>query len=200
MNILIVNPTNRPIPVSVVGGATGGTPGGATTQVQFNDAGAFGGDADLTWNKATNTLANTGKYLAGGGSALIPGYSFGMDISTGLFFATASGQYVAVTVAGSGVAVFRGWPGIVIPSNGFYYFSATLDPAAIPDTGIYRNAAGVVEINTGVAGTFGDLKAKNVAVQTGGKATGAGTVPAGGTTGQILKKLSNADYDVGWVT
>ena len=40
------------------GGA--GTPGGATTQIQFNDAGAFGGDADLTWNKTTNVLTNKG--------------------------------------------------------------------------------------------------------------------------------------------
>ena len=38
----------------------GGTPGGSTTQIQFNDAGAFGGDADLTWNKTTNVLTNKG--------------------------------------------------------------------------------------------------------------------------------------------
>lgn len=31
-------------------------PGGSTTQVQFNDAGAFGGDAGLTFNKTTNVL------------------------------------------------------------------------------------------------------------------------------------------------
>jgi hypothetical protein len=31
-------------------------PGGATTQVQFNDAGAFGGDAGLAFNKTTNVL------------------------------------------------------------------------------------------------------------------------------------------------
>jgi hypothetical protein len=30
-------------------------------------------------------------------------------------------------------------------------------------------------------------------------ATPIGSVPAGGTTGQSLKKLSNSDYDVGWV-
>lgn len=46
----------------------GGSPGGATTQVQFNDGGAFGGDADLAWDKATNTLklggVDTGAVLA----------------------------------------------------------------------------------------------------------------------------------------
>ncbi|MCC7305380.1 MAG: hypothetical protein IT558_03865, partial [Alphaproteobacteria bacterium] len=44
--------------VDLVGG---GTPGGADTQVQFNDGGAFGGDADYTWNKTTNVLSVTGK-------------------------------------------------------------------------------------------------------------------------------------------
>lgn len=36
--------------------ATGGSPGGSNTQVQFNDSGSFGGDADFTWNKTTNKL------------------------------------------------------------------------------------------------------------------------------------------------
>jgi hypothetical protein len=47
----------------------GGTPGGSTTQVQFNDAGAFGGDADLTWNSTTNVLGITGDVnLSDGGT------------------------------------------------------------------------------------------------------------------------------------
>ena len=36
-------------------------PGGSDTQVQFNDGGAFGGDADLTWNKTTNLLGVSGR-------------------------------------------------------------------------------------------------------------------------------------------
>lgn len=38
----------------------GGSPGGSTTQVQFNSAGTFAGDADLTWNSTTNVLGVTG--------------------------------------------------------------------------------------------------------------------------------------------
>lgn len=34
----------------------GGTPGGSNTQVQFNDSGAFGGDAGLVYNKVSDTL------------------------------------------------------------------------------------------------------------------------------------------------
>jgi hypothetical protein len=42
------------------GGGGNGTPGGANTQVQFNDSGAFGGDAGFVYNKDTNllTIAN----------------------------------------------------------------------------------------------------------------------------------------------
>lgn len=36
--------------------AGGGTPGGADTQIQFNNAGAFGGSADFTWNNTTKDL------------------------------------------------------------------------------------------------------------------------------------------------
>lgn len=37
-------------------GSAATSPGGADTQVQFNDAGVFGGDSGLTWVKADNTL------------------------------------------------------------------------------------------------------------------------------------------------
>jgi len=39
------------------GGGGGGTPGGANTQLQFNNSGAFGGDANLVWNTTTGTLS-----------------------------------------------------------------------------------------------------------------------------------------------
>lgn len=38
----------------------GGVPGGSDTQVQFNDGGAFGADAGLTYNKTTDFLTVTG--------------------------------------------------------------------------------------------------------------------------------------------
>ena len=46
----------------------GGTPGGADTQVQFNDVAAFGGDAGLTFNKTTNSLTVTGNHFVGSGT------------------------------------------------------------------------------------------------------------------------------------
>jgi len=41
-------------------GGGGGTPGGTNTQVQFNDGGAFGGDAGLVFDKTTNKLTAGG--------------------------------------------------------------------------------------------------------------------------------------------
>lgn len=46
-------------------GAAGGSPGGADTQVQFNDAGSFGGDAGLTYAKATDILTIIGGVVLG---------------------------------------------------------------------------------------------------------------------------------------
>jgi len=40
-----------------VTGGGGGTPGGATTQVQFNNAGVFGADALFTWDNTNKRLA-----------------------------------------------------------------------------------------------------------------------------------------------
>ena len=40
------------------GGGGNGSPGGANTQVQFNDAGEFGADTGFTYNKTTHTLSS----------------------------------------------------------------------------------------------------------------------------------------------
>lgn len=46
---------NNEVDVTIAAGAAP-SPGGSDTQVQFNDSGAFGGDAGLTYNKTTDTL------------------------------------------------------------------------------------------------------------------------------------------------
>jgi len=43
----------------------GGTPGGSNTYVQFNDGGTFGGVANLTFDKTTNTLSTTNITITG---------------------------------------------------------------------------------------------------------------------------------------
>lgn len=60
-NVLTSNGTDW---TSAAPSGGGGTPGGSNTQVQFNDSGAFGGDADFTWNKTTNLLTINGSAVA----------------------------------------------------------------------------------------------------------------------------------------
>lgn len=52
------------------GNAGNSTPGGANTQVQFNDAGSFGGDSGLTFNKTTNNLTVGGAVIITSGNIL----------------------------------------------------------------------------------------------------------------------------------
>ena len=51
-----------------------GSPGGSNTQIQFNDAGSFGGESALTWQKAPNTLTLTGSLLTTGIAEFAGGY------------------------------------------------------------------------------------------------------------------------------
>lgn len=71
------------------GGGGSGNPGGLNTEVQFNDGGVFGGDANFTFNKTTDTLfvstvtGTTGNF--GGFLTAASGiYSGDVDIKGGL--------------------------------------------------------------------------------------------------------------------
>ena len=80
------------------GGGSGGTPGGTTTQVQFNDAGSFAGNTGFTFNKTTGIF--TTPYLAGNGNGL--SNIQGANVSGAVGLATYSGT--ANSVAGGNVS------------------------------------------------------------------------------------------------
>lgn len=42
----------------------GVSPGGSTTEIQYNDSGAFGGSSSLTWDEDIRTLAVSGKTIS----------------------------------------------------------------------------------------------------------------------------------------
>jgi hypothetical protein len=52
-------------------GPPGGTPGGANTEVQFNNAGSFGADASLTFDSANNVLGGTDLVITPTGTGAI---------------------------------------------------------------------------------------------------------------------------------
>ncbi len=53
---ITLTPTANNIQIS----STGGTPASPANSVQYNDAGAFGGDTNFVWNKTTQSLTVTG--------------------------------------------------------------------------------------------------------------------------------------------
>jgi hypothetical protein len=80
------------------GAGGGGTPGGSTTQVQFNDAGSFGGNTGFTFDKTTGIF--TAPYLAGNGNGL--SNIQGANVSGAVGLATYAGT--ANAVAGANVS------------------------------------------------------------------------------------------------
>lgn len=74
-------------------GGGGGTPGGADTQVQYNDGGAFGGDSGLTFNETTDALTVGGRVLIPDGALATPALSFSADLDTGCNRASANDWY-----------------------------------------------------------------------------------------------------------
>lgn len=60
--------------------------GGDDTEVQFNDAGSFGGDNDFTYNKITNVLSTAGGYRATWTADNVPLYSEASKTTSGIGF------------------------------------------------------------------------------------------------------------------
>jgi hypothetical protein len=86
-------------------------PGGSDTEVQYNNAGAFGGDADLTFDHAVSkSLKNAGVEVVAG-----------LDWTAGGAIATQSwndvvygnGLYVAVSISGTGTRVSTSTDGVL---------------------------------------------------------------------------------------
>jgi hypothetical protein len=71
---------------------------GSTTQVQFNDGGAFGGDAGLVFNKATDALTIAGPVVHPLGAAATPSLTFTGDPDTGIY--SPGADQLAVSTGG----------------------------------------------------------------------------------------------------
>ena len=72
---------NGPLSASSIIGGGSTSPGGADTQVQYNNAGSFGGDTDFTWNAGSSTLTVSGTVLVTGSAAELqtPEIQFDID-------------------------------------------------------------------------------------------------------------------------
>lgn len=72
---------------SAAGGGGNGVPGGSNTQIQYNDAGEFGGSPFFTFNEATNTLQIAGNLIANTSQMGAGVYKFSTQY---VYFATTS--------------------------------------------------------------------------------------------------------------
>ena len=203
----------------------GGSPGGSTTQVQYNNAGAFAGasgitttgteltiasgtkttsapviDLSQTWNAAgvtfvgkdnniTDTASASGSILEQwrvGGSVKAKIDKGGVLTAPQIEFLNGLSGYglaykIGVYGNGLGPSGHAGWVFTLnSPTSGLEFASGlkigwhnttVSNTSANLDSGIARNAAGVLEVNSGTAGTFRDLKLRNL-IGTGNLATG----------------------------
>ncbi len=135
-------------PASGSGGS--GTPGGSTTQVQFNSGGTFGGSSGLTYNAATGALTATSFSGSGAGLTNLPASVAGSNTqvqlndhgvlyaSSGLTFNSASGATSMRSSSSSALAVGR---------NG------ATNPAFVVDSSTSAQAAGLQVQGATSAGT-----------------------------------------------
>lgn len=174
---------------------SGGTPGGSTTQVQYNNAGAFGGSAEfvfdgtrtVTLGSANNTGViqapqTTAGGAAGGGLSLLggPGGSSGATAGAVAIQAGAGGGAAAnggaITITG-GTAHTSGTGGLVTLLGGSRGTGGTGGSVAI--TGNAGNGAGVGGGVTLTGGAGGATNANGGAVTLiSGAPGGAGTAGA----------------------
>lgn len=154
----------------VSGDTTGSTsPGGSTTQVQFNDSGVFGGDSDFLWNKTNNdlSLASDTHILLGssiglevqsvsGGSVL---EATNASTGTSSFHASnliATGA-IYLDMKGAGADTGDGWnwavgtSGIFSGSTWKVNWTNTTEGDGTVDTSVSRSAAAVVKLTDALA-------------------------------------------------
>ena len=89
------------------GSGGGGSPGGANTSVQFNDAGVFGGSANLSFNKTTRVLNVNGNVIANNfvGNLANGTTSIRISPTSGNLTFTTNGSTVMTVSTGSNVGI-----------------------------------------------------------------------------------------------
>lgn len=177
---------------TVTGSAT--PPGGSNTQIQYNNSGAFGGDADFTWD-ATNNIMTIGSsatpgFLFGGANAAGGGPTF--TVKSGGAGATNNGGSL-VLEGGSGGAT-SGAGGSIIVRGGPATDGNGGSASVLGNSGTGTNRNGGQANLTG--GTNSGSGSPGNAVVTGGAGTNAGV--DGGSA--ILQGGAPADGNGGLVS
>jgi hypothetical protein len=135
---------------NISGGGGGGgitSPGGVTTQVQYNKAGVFGGDAGMTYNDTTNTLT-VGNIITDGyrigniAGANITGWVANANVAN---IAAQSNTSIALNSEIANIFIAGGSAGDVLSTNGAGVVS-WMTPSADPTA---AGNVGEIQFNTG---------------------------------------------------
>jgi hypothetical protein len=144
---------------------SGGTPGGADTQIQFNNASAFGGSANFTWNTTTNKLTIGGSQTASAGIAqstiiqptLVAAAN--SDVLTGLYInpTFTNGAFTGVTnngliVAAGNIGLGTTTIGSKLQVNGNTAIGYSASTVA-PTNGLKVAGVGIFDSNLGLGVT-----------------------------------------------
>ena len=162
------------------GGGGGGTPGGANSTIQFNNAGAFGGSANLTWDGANVQVGSSGSVK----------FSNGVSNYVAFKAPTLISSNVTWTLPNT-----DGLPNQVLITNGsgvLSWATPTLTPTA-PTNNTLPVVSGtptVGETLTSTTGTWSGFPAPTFAYQW---VRGAATNISGATSSTY--QLQDADYN-----
>lgn len=155
----------------------GGSPGGADTQVQFNDGGMFGGNAAFTFTKATGAIATTGVITntnatastsfgtgavkLSGGLGVTDSIYTGNRVSAGTAYNFASVQWAIRNGSTGEVTMSTNAGGLTFtPNNGLSTFTSTVaigGGSAITSSG----AGGALGTNAFTSTAFAPLASPN---------------------------------------
>jgi hypothetical protein len=133
--------------VNMSSGGGSGTPGGSDTQIQFNNAGVFGGVANSSVNNATGNITLGSRVSVPLGTAALPSIYPGTDTNTGIY-SPGVGQ-LAVATNGTGR--------LFIDANGFVGIGAvnTGSTGAQLSTTTTNSTARLIVESTNAAGYTG---------------------------------------------
>lgn len=121
------------------GGGGNGTPGGSNTQVQFNNAGSFGGSPKFTWNDVSDQLTVTGNMTVTNNVTSLNLVATNANVST----LTSTGNITAGNVSG----------GNLVSAN---FLSGTLTTASQLNIN-YLGNIGWLNVNTALPNANGNI-------------------------------------------
>jgi len=171
------------VPTWAAAGGGGGTPGGSSGQIQYNNAGAFGGDSNFTISSGTVTFGkdvtvNT-LTLGLGASSIASNAGFGISVLAGITtgsYNLALGYEAMKTVTTGGHNIGIGYQAMYKSTGGGY------------NTGIGTNALSSITSGSGnhAIGSF-----CGQTITTGANNVGMGDYALGGNDGVMTSAGSN---------